>query len=393
MKLELPYLDHLAFNNKSQYKINSYVVFETLYNSLLENKDRFLKNNNIQEVTDQCITILSQIFTELKEQTTKKREILFLEELFANAERILKEDINVHKTRIFSSEIQEKDDMFHQAKFKTGKISNESLYRINLRIKDSIEQFRKNAISGKTKREDLSMNTGNIVRNVVKELNIEFRENGILDLLTEYMGVRQTVTGVAVELSVPNSKWWNVDYSVYERQPQTLYFHYDESISYPKSIVYLTDVDENNGATSCAPSLNKNLNMSALQFIFGRAITCVGKTEGSELYSYYNHKYHQTFGCPVFKNDFSKLPHELRCSSHFGWDVIPGSDLESFLVNDEVKIVGDAGTFIVFDGGVLPHRGGLLKDRERVALQVIFGKYNSVPIRVINRLKKILMKF
>ena len=53
-----------------------------------------------------------------------------------------------------------------------------------------------------------------------------------------------------------------------------------------------------------------------------------------------------------------------------------------------MKVIGEAGTFIVFDGGTLPHRGGLLKSNERVALQVIFGNYNSIYRRLINKLKK-----
>jgi hypothetical protein len=387
MKFELPYLDHLAFQNQSQYKISNYNLFETLYTSLLENKDLQSNNSKIIEVENKCITILAQIFNELKEQATEEREILFLEDLFSHTDRLLKEDLDVYKTRIFSKNYKKTVNLFYDNKFTTGKISKESLDRINFEIKDSIDLFRKNAALGKTTRENLSINHGKVVRKVVNELNKEFKNNGILDLLSEYMGIRQTVIGVSVELSVPNSNWWNVDYSVYKRQPKTLYFHYDESISYPKSIVYLSNVDENNGATSCTPSLNKNLNLSSLQFIVGRAIACVGKTKGTKLNSFYNHKYHQTFGCPIFKNDFSKLPNELRFSSHFGWDVIPDSDLENFLLEDEIKVVGEAGTFIVFDGGTLPHRGGLLKNNERVALQVIFGNYNSVYRRIINKLK------
>lgn len=389
MKYELPYLNHLAFKNETQWIITKKNDFQSLYSLLLEKNESKFNDTKLLEFENECINILSNIFNELKHQTKVEREILFLDELHFHTDRLLKEDINVYKFRNSSKDfIKQIKNTFYEKKYIIGKISEQSLGIINSEIKDSVNQFRINASIGKLTREDLSINTGKVVRKVVNELNKEYKKNGVLDLLTKYMGYKQTVIGVSIELSVPNSNWWNVDYSIYYRQPKTLYFHYDESIAYPKSIVYLCDVDENNGATSCVPSFNNNVNMSALQFIIGRAIACVGKTKGSKLNSFYNHKYHQTFGCPLFKNDFSKLPNELRFSSHFGWDVIPDSDLENFLIEDEVKVVGDAGTFIVFDGGTLPHRGGLLKNKERVALQVIFGNYNTVFKRIINKLKK-----
>jgi hypothetical protein len=70
------------------------------------------------------------------------------------------------------------------------------------------------------------------------------------------------------------------------------------------------------------------------------------------------------------------LPSQMRWNSHFGWDVIPDSDLESFMISNEQVILGKPGTFLVFDGAHLLHRGGLLEIGERIALQVIFGPEN-----------------
>jgi hypothetical protein len=66
------------------------------------------------------------------------------------------------------------------------------------------------------------------------------------------------------------------------------------------------------------------------------------------------------------------LPRELRFNSHFGWDVIPGSELESRMKSEELVMTGSAGKFIVFDGSQLLHRGGLIESGERIALQVVF---------------------
>jgi hypothetical protein len=118
----------------------------------------------------------------------------------------------------------------------------------------------------------------------------------------------------------------------------------------------------------------------------------VGKEDGTALRKHYNHKYHQVFGCPLFKKDFSRLPDDLRFSSHFGWDVIPETPLENFLMEDEVKIVGEAGTYIAFDGGELPHRGGLLLEGERVALQIIFGEERPIYKKVLSKIKTAFKK-
>ena len=66
------------------------------------------------------------------------------------------------------------------------------------------------------------------------------------------------------------------------------------------------------------------------------------------------------------------LPSELRFNSHFGWDVMPGSELESVMKSEELVMTGPAGKFIVFDGSQLLHRGGLIEAGERIVLQVVF---------------------
>jgi hypothetical protein len=305
---------------------------------------------------------------------------------------LLQEDLGVFQRRAAKPTVEAPAlyENFKDQKFLQNSISEDGVRKINKAISGLVDGFRENAKAGRTKRTELSQNTGLVVRRVVYLLNKEFEKNGILQVMTRYMNKEMVVIGLAVELSVPNANWWKVDYQVYEQVPKTLYFHFDESIAYPKAIVYLTDVNERTGATSCSPNFVKNSDMSHLQFLIGRAITCVGKEDNPRLRSFYDHKYHQTFGCPLFRTDFSSLPDELRFSSHFGWDVIPGSELETFLLKDEQKIVGKAGTFIAFDGGLLPHRGGLILEGDRIALQVIFGEKISIYKRIQNKLKKYL---
>ncbi len=84
-----------------------------------------------------------------------------------------------------------------------------------------------------------------------------------------------------------------------------------------------------------------------------------------------------------------RLPECLRFNSHMGWDVAPGSDLELNLAANELKMTGPAGTFIVFDGARLLHRGGLMQEGERLALQVIFSDLTFTD-RAVGKIKRIL---
>ncbi len=381
-KLELPYKKHLAFSNEQRFKLSSTHNFESTYEQA----------RNGQGSAKECLDSVDKIFSELIKQVTNERQQLFVEDLKKHSLRLLQEDLGVFKRRASKSQAETPAlyEKFNDQKFLQNSISEDGVRKINKAISGLVDGFRENAKAGWTKRTELSQNTGLVVRRVVYLLNKEFEKNGILQVMTRYMNKEMVVIGLAVELSVPNANWWKVDYQVYEQVPKTLYFHFDESIAYPKAIVYLTDVNERTGATSCSPNFVKNSDMSHLQFLIGRAITCVGKEDNPRLRSFYDHKYHQTFGCPLFRTDFSSLPDELRFSSHFGWDVIPGSELETFLLKDEQKIVGKAGTFIAFDGGLLPHRGGLILEGDRIALQVIFGEKISIYKRIQNKLKKYL---
>ncbi len=399
-KLDLPYKEHLAFQDRDgvQMYLPDTFGFNEYYNKL-----KSLNTNKsdlaAQKLEIDCVSSLNKIFETILNQTNSVREKLFVQDLYDKSSRILKEDISVFAKRaeIINTFVDKTDkkcdelyESFSKQKFIQGKITKNTVDLINKKIKNLLEVFRNNAKNGKTTREDLSVNNGSIVRDIRSLLNNEFEKSCTLEILHRYMGVKMKVTGLAIELSVPNSNWWKVNHSVYERQPNTTYFHFDESLAHPKAILYLSDVTERNGATSCAPKFVENSRMSQLQFLIGRAIICVGKEDNPDLHKCYNHKYHQVFGCSLFKNDFSRLPEELQFSSHFGWDVIPDTPLEHFLIKDEIKIIGEAGTYIAFDGGELPHRGGLLMEGERVALQIVFGVENPFYKKVFNKIKTVL---
>jgi hypothetical protein len=232
-------------------------------------------------------------------------------------------------------------------------------------------EFREKALDGKRARSDLSMNSGSIVAGVSKLVDQEFKQRGVFEAVSNFIGIDYDHTGCSIELSVSGSNWWKNNMSQVE-PPKTMYAHLDETKFAPKAILYLSDVNEKNGPTSYYPGLYGKFENNALKDIVGRVIGNVGSNSSSVLHSFYQRAYHQPFSSQEFRQHFMRLPQEMRFNSHFGWDVLPDSEIELEMVNLEEKMLGRAGHYIVFDGAMLLHRGGLIEEGERKVLQIVF---------------------
>lgn len=253
----------------------------------------------------------------------------------------------------------------------TGTLSSTALSKIATSSRRIIQDLRFAASQGQVERQSLSRNSGLKIRKIIRILNREFNRNGVFDKLALSFPTRTKVVGAAIELSVPDAKWWRND-DINVVGPETLYCHVDEGIDAPKAILYLTDVDESTGPFSYFPNIYENLEVTGIQSLIGRCITSVGSTTISPLFEPYSVSFRRT-SSPLFREHFMRLPAEFRFNSHFGWDVIPGSALETFMVDSELSLVGSAGTYLVFDGAQIVHRGGLVQRNQRVVIQVIFG--------------------
>ena len=157
-----------------------------------------------------------------------------------------------------------------------------------------------------------------------------------------------------------------------------MYAHLDEAYFAPKSIVYLSDVQETSGPTSCYPGIYKSIANNPLQDIVGRVVASISSR--AELKDYYKSEYHQAFSSEKFRRHFMSIPESIRFNSHFGWDVLPNSELEASLVKGEEVMLGTLGDYIVFDGAHLLHRGGLITKGERVVMQVVFYPKTAIPL-------------
>jgi len=311
-------------------------------------------------------------------QTEDNAERVFLAELFADLSLLVSEHIVFYteKARYTGGlgPLNARQVDLYENGFYVSDISKACLQNIQSVADPLLQQLRANAKEGRLERSDLSVNSGRTARKIIRLLNLEFRNSGVLASLAPIAHRKMKVIGVAYEISVAGSNWWKPRIESGELS-RTLYAHVDRGVDAPKAIVYLTNVDEQNGPTMCYPHAYSELDITGLQDFVGRSLETIGRSVNSPLRSLYQ------FSGPVmdserFRKHFMKLPNSMRFNSHFGWDVKPKSQLENFLVDKERKVLGPAGTTLVFDGARLLHRGGLIEEGERIVLQVIFGHVN-----------------
>jgi hypothetical protein len=355
-----------------------------------------LKASQFSACKRDCIEKLAAVFAELTAQTSDPHELRFLRELHAEGERLLTEELDHYHSKPLIRGMSLRDPQvraealsLHRDRFYFGSLSDESVQHLLDVGAADLAVLRQAARLGRTTRDALSLNTGPTIREILYILNSEFGRQGVLDSVSAYMGRRMWVTGVALELSVPQATWWANSFEGLSRAPVTLYAHVDESITCPKSIVYLSDVERASGATSCYWGAYEALALNPLQAIIGRVVANVGNSQDSPLHLHYAKRYHQSMSSERFRRHFMRLPQEIRFNSHFGWDVLPDSSAEQALMDRERVMIGRAGTYIVFDGSRLLHRGGMVERGERVALQVVFSHCNLIR-RISRRIRRAL---
>lgn len=349
-----------------------------------------------QQSRGRCERTLTAAFAELRPQASDAMEERFLQELERECLRLLQEEfihfrahptvkgIELSNPAVLGDALRLQRDRHY-----FGQLPASAVNEILAIGAPRLAEFRERARQGRLTRDDLSFNAGPQIRPIKRILNREFATLGVLDAVSAYMGRRMRVSGFAFELSVPQATWWANSFADLPRAPSTLYAHLDESIATPKSIVYLTDVTTANGPTSCYPQAFQSMRLSPLAEMIGRVVSCVGAAADSPLREYYGKAYHQSMSSPRFRQHFMRLPEALRFNSHLGWDVLPDSDAEQSLASCETSMIGAAGTYIVFDGATLIHRGGLVQEGERIALQVTFSDL-TLPRRVAAKLKRVL---
>jgi hypothetical protein len=82
--------------------------------------------------------------------------------------------------------------------------------------------------------------------------------------------------------------------------------------------------------------------------------------------------YRPFYKLPEHRADILSLPARLRGSTHFGDDILDGTALSDEMLSHEQVFTGPAGTLVIFDGSQGIHRGSLVENGERWAVQLAF---------------------
>lgn len=335
-------------------------------------------------------TALAGVFAELAACSNDSDFRLFAAELRGFCEARLGADLEHFSAQrpmpSLAAGHRERFDQLERQRYFFGTLSADALDELSAIARAPLEELRNNAARGRVSRDELSINTGWVAMNLVGILDREFERQGIHDTVSAFACRPMRTRGAALELSPTSTTWWRNYYDL-PRAPETLYAHTDEALAHPKAIVYLTEVGVHNGPASMYPGCEQRLALTPLQKLVGRVIGSVGANPDSRLHTIYERgPTARAFGSSVFRRHFAMLPRSLRYNSHFGWDVLPDSPLERTLVDAEVTMLGPAGTFVVFDGARILHRGGMVQSGERVALQVVFAAPQSRLHAVADRL-------
>jgi hypothetical protein len=395
--MERSYKEHPAFNfgvSSWDVTVEKLATFNETY-ATLRSFGSTLGAGSRATLRQDLLQALDAVFTFFKPQVADQYELQFLLELKSACSRLLNEELTwyakpfrVGFVDLANQRTREDALLMQRERHFFGCLSQAAVAELRNLAERELGQLQANAAAGRLKREDLSVHTGPSVGAICTLLNREFKAMGVLEAVSAYTGRKIRVGGLALELSVPQANWWKNAITGLDIPPRTLYAHLDETISCPKSIVYLSDVTEKNGPTGCYPGAYEAMQLNPLQEIIGRIIGTVGNNADSPLNKYYFKSYHQSVNSENFRRHFMRLPECLRFNSHMGWDVLPGSELEAQLADSESKMLGPPGSFIAFDGARLLHRGGLMQEGERVALQVIFSEDMTFVERAVGKVKR-----
>lgn len=205
------------------------------------------------------------------------------------------------------------------------------------------------------------------------------KEAGILDVLSELKRNQMTMLGAGLEYSCPEQEWYQSLYSDVGLADSSMqYLHVDEGDCLPKSMIYVTPVNEENGATRAIPGSNcweKSECRSRMQ----KALDNVVGTRYAKFVR--GAHYRPLARHAELRRIFMELPKSLQGSSHFGDDILAGTEMSDTLTKLEMPYLSQGGQALVFDGPHLLHRGSLVKTGERMALQVIYRNQNEEQIK------------
>jgi len=191
-------------------------------------------------------------------------------------------------------------------------------------------------------------------------------ELGLSSAAKQYLGFPVYPAYVALQESVAEETWWCNPFGKNGLE----YLHLDFDFDMLKVIIYLSEVTEDTGPFRYIENSTQfSYSPSWLAFYkcFEKRLEKHYGSPRSEHNSYY---YRTRFLSQEFLSDSARLPCNLFGASHFGDDVANDSKFFGLLCASERSLLTKDVNCFLFDGSRLMHRGGMVNDGTRLALQV-----------------------
>jgi len=190
-----------------------------------------------------------------------------------------------------------------------------------------------------------------------KTLLAALNKSGVIELASNYLGRQAALVDTNPQINDVTDSFWNKIFP--DLPPTTLpknsYFHRDASGGDLKAILYITDVNPQNGPFSYALGSHK-MKMTRIDDLICE-----------------NNDYNGLAGTdPEARARFSALPRLLRQKGAFGNDIDDQSELSRAIQAHNWEITAPGGSIVLFDTKGI-HRGGMVIEGERRVITCVLG--------------------
>jgi len=203
------------------------------------------------------------------------------------------------------------------------------------------------------------------------------QEKGVNDLMSLYKREKMVLYYIGLDYAHERQYWYKNCYGDSAiGTAQTTYAHFDAGQAIPKMMAYLSDVTINTGPFTVV----RQSNLAEKSFFLGHLHAAMDRIVWGAIEKPAEDTYYR----PPFKHQREVLlsfPKAFQGSTHFGDDLVDGTEGSDALLKDMEPVVGSCGTACVFDGYRTIHSGGLVREGERLALQIGFQPARNLPTR------------
>ena len=212
--------------------------------------------------------------------------------------------------------------------------------------------------------------TGHANLKAMRILHTFFGRTGVQEALTKLYATPMSLEGFALALSHSNEGWYTGPYADSGLPTaRTVQMHFDEDYWAPKAMLYLNDVRKENGAFCLHPTSHHWPKQGARLEWRKRLSAAINAEIASQSLL--------PAGRPPFSHAeprkwLASLPASMQMTDLPGDDVLDGTPLSNALLRDERSLEGGPGSVFVFTGYDVLHRGGIVANGERWALQIVF---------------------